>query len=238
MEIAIVGDEEFIQEQVCSSIKSKAPACQAEVFATGEDFLAAGHKFDLAFLDIQLGGMNGIEAARIYQRQQEDAVLVFLADSREYAYEAFDVSAFDYLLKPIEEQKFMEVFGRAVKEAAMRRGHRQDKILIRAKGKNFTVHREDILYIENRGKKVEIHIAESGEIIEIYATMEELTRKLGEGFYRCHRGYLVNMAHIAGYGADSISLGSGEEVCLSKKRHSGFVKRYMQYLQKEGGEVV
>ena len=114
-------------------------------------------------------------------------------------------------------------------------GRGKETILIRAKNRSFTINRSDILYIENRGKKVEIHTADDGELIEIYATMAELTHKLGEGFYRCHRGYLVNMAHITGYDSDSISLAGGERVYLSKKKHGEFVKAYMWYLQNGGG---
>lgn len=238
MEAAIVGEEQFTQKQICSCIRSRMPDCRMEIFATGEDLLAAGRGFDLVFLDIQLEGINGIETARLYRERKEDAVLVFLADTQEYALEAFDVSAFHYLLKPIEERKFMDVFERAAKEAARHRGLREETILVREKNRSFTIDKNNILYIENRGKKVEIHMAGSGELIEIYATMEELTHKLGEGFYRCHRGYLVNMAHITAFASDSITLVGGEAVCLSKKKHSEFVKSYMHYLQKEGGNVV
>lgn len=238
MEIAIVDDEELIREQVCRLIKSHRPNCRIGIYATGEELLAARHKFDLIFLDIQLEGINGIEAARIYRKQQEDAVLVFVTRNRDCVFEAFDVSPFYYLPKPIEEEKFLEIFDRAAKEALKRNHWGQEMILVRTKSRSFTLHRNDIRYIENRGKKVEIYTADGGEPIEIYATMAELTRKLGEGFYRCHRGYLVNMAYIAEYDSDSISLAGGAKVYLSKKKHGEFVKIYMDYLQKEGGNIL
>lgn len=238
MEIAIVDNEELIREQVCTLIKSQRPNCRIEIYATGEELLAARHKFDLIFLDIQLEGINGIEAARVYRRQQEDTVLVFVTRNRDCVLEAFDVSPFYYLPKPIEEEKFLEIFDRAAKEALKRNRWGQEMILVRTKGRSFTVHRNDIRYIENRGKKVEIYTADDEGPIEIYATMAELTRKLGEGFYRCHRGYLVNMAYIAEYDSDSISLAGGAKVYLSKKKHGEFVKIYMDYLQKEGGNIL
>ena len=238
MEIAIVDDEELIREQVCSLIKSQRPNCWMEIYTTGEELLAARHKFDLIFLDIQMEGMNGIEAARMYRKQQEDTVLVFITRNREYVFEAFEVSPFYYLPKPIEETKFLEIFDRAAREALKRNHWGQETLLIRTKSRSFTVHRNDIRYIENRGKKVEIYTVEDEGPIEIYATMAELTRKLGEGFYRCHRGYLVNMAYIAEFDSDSISLAGGAKVYLSKKKHGEFVKIYMDFLQKEGGTVI
>lgn len=76
--------------------------------------------------------------------------------------------------------------------------------------------------MENRGRKVEIHT--TGKNIEIYAVMSELEKQLGSGFYRCHRGYLVNMAHITEYDSDSISLNNGERIYLAKERYSGLSK--------------
>ena len=67
------------------------------------------------------------------------------------------------------------------------------------KTRNFTLDQSDILYIESRAKKLEIHTAEADKAIEIYAAMDGLEGQLGECFYRCHRAYIVNMAHITEY---------------------------------------
>ena len=129
----------------------------------------------------------------------------------------------------------LTLFDRVVEKAVKQKEPEQETILIRAKSKGFTINRSDIIYIENRGKKVEIHTVDDGVPIEIYATMEELTHKLGEAFYRCHRGYLVNMEHITEYDSDTISLEGGAKVYLSKKKHGEFVKAYMRYLRNGGG---
>lgn len=103
------------------------------------------------------------------------------------------------------------------------------------KSKKLMLDQGEILYIESRAKKVEIHTVGALESIEIYATMEELEGQLGEGFYRCHRAYIVNMAHITGYSKDSVSLTNGDQVYLAKKKYNEFVKAYKGYL--EGSEV-
>ena len=236
MNIAVVDDEEAIREQIGGFIKKRNPGFDISGFATGEGLLAAGKDFDIIFLDIQMEGMGGIEAARTLRQSGVDAVVIFITGIREYVFEAFDVSAFHYLLKPIEEQKFMEVLDRAAKEAGKRKGQKERQIFIRAKNQGYTLN--SILYIESRGKKVEIHTTDMEDVIESYATMDELEGQLGDGFYRCHRGYLVNMAHIARYDADSIFLSSGEEVYLTRKRHNEFVKAYMWYLQNGGVSCV
>lgn len=100
--------------------------------------------------------------------------------------------------------------------------------------KKLMLNQADILYIESRAKKVEIHILDAAESIEIYAAMEELGERLGGDFYRCHRAYLVNMAHIAGYGNDSIMLVNGARVPMAKKRHKAFAETYQNYLRNGG----
>ena len=234
----MVDDEEAIREQIGGFIKKRNPDFDISGFATGEGLLAAGKDFDIIFLDIQMEGMGGIEAARTLRQSGVDAVVVFITGIREYVFETFDVSAFHYLLKPIEEQKFMEVLGRAEEEARKRKGQRERQIFIRAKNQGYTLNLNSILYIESRGKKVEIHTTDMEDIIESYATMDELEGQLGGGFYRCRREYLVNMAHIARYDSDSIFLSSGEKVYLTRKKHNEFVKAYMWYLQNGGVSCV
>ena len=238
MNIAVVDDEEAIREQIGGFIKKRNPGFDISGFATGEGLLAAGKDFDIIFLDIQMDGMGGIEAARTLRQSGVDAVVIFITGIREYVFEAFDVSAFHYLLKPIEEQKFMEVLGRAAEEAGKRKGQKERQIFIRAKNQGYTLNLNSILYIESRGKKVEIHTTDMEDVIESYAMMDELEGQLGDGFYRCHRGYLVNMAHIVRYDSDSIFLSSGEKVYLTRKKHNEFVKAYMWYLQNGGVSCV
>ena len=238
MNIAVVDDEEIIRQQIHGFIKRQKPDFNTSDFATGEELLAAGKEFDIIFLDIQMEGMGGIEAARDLRQRNADAVLVFITGIKEYVFEAFDVSAFHYLLKPIEEKKFMEVLCRAAEEAGKRKGQKEQQIFIRTKNQGYTLNLKSILYIESRGKKVEIHTTDMEGIIEVYATMDELEGQLGDGFYRCHRGYLVNMAYIVRYDNDSIFLSSGSKVYLTRKKHNEFVKAYMWYLQNGGVSFV
>ena len=123
MDIAVVDDEKAIREHICGLVEERQPESRIEAYATGEELLASGKRFDIVFLDIQMEGMNGIEAARSLREKNanlgvEDTVLVFITGIRDYVFDAFDLYAFQYLLKPIDEGKFAEVLERAVREAA------------------------------------------------------------------------------------------------------------------------
>ncbi len=233
MDIAVVDDEKAIREHICGLVEEQQPESRIETYATGEELLASGKRFDIVFLDIQMEGMNGIEAARSLREKNanlgvEDTVLVFITGIRDYVFDAFDLYAFQYLLKPIDEGKFAEVLERAVREAAKKKERR----VLFIKSRNLTLDQSEILYIESRAKKVEIHTVR--QTIEIYAAMDELEGQLGDGFYRCHRAYIVNMDCITEYDSESITLTNGDRVYLTKKKYGEFVKAYMWHLQNGG----
>lgn len=230
MNIAVVDDEKVILEQISGLVRKQMPDCGLDTYATGEGVLEAARRFDIVFLDIQMNGMDGIETARRLRERQDDIVLIFVTGNREYVFDALDLYAFHYLLKPVDENKFREVLERAAGEVAKKK----EKRGLFIKKKNLTLDQADILYIESRAKKVEIHTARSKHIIEIYATMEELEGQLGEDFYRCHRSYIVNMAHITEYDNNSITITNGDRIYLTKKKYGDFVKAYMWYLQNGG----
>ncbi len=235
MDIAVVDDEKAIREYICGLVEERQPESRIEAYATGEELLTSGKRFDIVFLDIQMEGMNGIEAARSLREKNanlgvEDTVLVFITGIKDYVFDAFDLYAFQYLLKPIDERKFAEVLERAVREAAKKKERR----VLFIKSRNLTLDQSEILYIESRAKKVEIHTTGAAQAIEIYAAMDELEGQLGENFYRCHRAYIVNMDCITEYDSESITLTGGDRVYLTKKKYGEFVKAYMWHLQNGG----
>ena len=233
MDIAVVDDEKAIREHICGLVEEQQPESRIETYATGEELLVSGKRFDIVFLDIQMEGMNGIEAARSLREKNanlgvEDIVLVFITGIKDYVFDAFDLYAFQYLLKPIDERKFAEVLERAAREAAKKK----ERCVLFIKSRNLTLDQSEILYIESRAKKVEIHTVR--QTIEIYAAMDELEGQLGENFYRCHRAYIVNMDCITEYDSESITLTNGDRVYLTKKKYGEFVKAYMWHLQNGG----
>lgn len=223
-----MDDEKAIREHICGLVEERQPESRIEAYATGGELLASGKRFDIVFLDIQMEGMNGIEAARSLRERREDTVLVFITGIKDYVFDAFDLYAFQYLLKPIDEGKFAEVLERAVQEAAKKKERR----MLFIKSRNITLDQSEILYIESRAKKVEIHTVR--QTIEIYAAMDELEGQLGDEFYRCHRAYIVNMDCITEYDSESITLTNGDRVYLTKKKYGEFVKAYMWHLQNGG----
>ena len=234
--IAIVDDEKIIREQMKKLIENKKQECVIDTYSSGEELLQTNKCYDIAFLDIQMDGMNGIDTARVLRQKADDMVLIFVTGVKEYVFDAFDVVAFHYLIKPIDEQKFVSVFERAVLETGKKKQQVNRQLFVKTRYRNVTLEQKDILYIESRGKKVEIHT--KTDVVDAYAGIGELEKQLQGNFYRCHRGYLVNLVYITEYSNDRINLNNGEIIILAKEKYAEFVKVYMRYLKSGGGIFV
>lgn len=232
LKIAVCDDDEWIRKYVKSIIEREI-CIEPDLYASGEELLAARDIYDIIFMDIRLedhGTSNrktGMETAReIYGRA--GSLIVFITAAPDYVYEAYDVEAFHYLLKPIDEKKLREVIRRAAAKAEGKQA--RQPLLIRCGGKVLQIPIETIYYGENDGRKITLHTKNG--MYSYYEKMEELERKLGDDFFRSHRGYLVHLQEVAAYDRTSITLKCGDTVFLAKQKYNDFVAAYMNYLTK------
>lgn len=108
----------------------------------------------------------------------------------------------------------------------------QGQLHFQTKSRNYDLGAEEILYIESMRRKVEIHTAE--EVFSVYATMKGMQELLGEVFFRCHRGYLVNLSKVKEYDMGSVHLVNGETIYLAREKYPEFARAYARYL--DGGQ--
>lgn len=233
LKVAICDDDIYIREFV-EEVVGREICAKTDLYESGEELIASGVDYDILFLDICLSTskeephiMDGMETARKI-REYSKGLIIFITAVREYVFEAYDVEAFHYLTKPIDEKKLCEVLKRAAAKAKER--NTSSVLLIKANGKYLKIPKEDIYYVENDGRKVILHTVNG--TYSYYEKMETLEEELGEGFFRSHRGYLVNLKEVAGYDRTSITLKSKESVFLAKLKYNDFVAAYMDYLMK------
>ena len=123
MRIAVCDDDRAIREEISRLIKKQAPEADIVAYQSGKEMINAGENFDISFLDIEMGKVSGMDIARHIREQEESgrqrSIIIFVTGYREYMEAAFDVNAFHYLIKPIDIEKFSEVFSRAWKEASV-----------------------------------------------------------------------------------------------------------------------
>lgn len=234
MKIAVCDDSKEICMKITELIRERDRRLEISVFSCGEALLGSGENFDIIFLDIEMKKLSGIDTAKKLRSLEENggrkAIVIFITAFREYMEQAFDVSAFNYITKPIDEERFFRIFDAAVKEADASLGHKY--IVVKCQGiqRKFFLH--DIHYIESSNKKVILNTRE-GEF-EVYGKLGEFEELLKESFFRCHRCYLVNLESICAYGFESVEVMGGDKLPMSKQKYSDFVKTYLRYAKKGG----
>nr|WP_325294052.1 LytTR family DNA-binding domain-containing protein [uncultured Oscillibacter sp.] len=237
--IAICDDEAPTRAYLASLIRAQDCPCEVVEYASPGDCLADYRGIDLLFLDIELNaaGLDGMALARQIREGNSAAqpVIIFVTGYERYVFDAFDVGAFQYLLKPVDEEKFAQVFARAVEQIEAGRVQPQlsHALTLQSAGTSRTVPLDSIYYIESSNHKVVLRLKD-GEF-SCYAKIRDLEAELGDQFCRVHKGYLVNLAYVEGYSKTELTLTNGEKLLISKYKYQDFVKAYLRFVKRGAG---
>jgi two-component system LytT family response regulator len=188
--VLIVDDEALARERIRTLLASERDVTIVGECSGGREAVAAivQHRPDLLFLDIQMPDLDGFQVLEAVAMDWLPAV-VFVTAYDEYAIQAFDVNAMDYILKPIEPARFQKALGRAVKRGPL------DRFVIRAGGKVLFVKPGDIDWIEADGKLAQVHVGRETHAVRI--PLKRLEERLeAHGFVRVHRSAIVNVDRI------------------------------------------
>lgn len=232
LKIAVCEDDSIqiqnISNMINKNLKSKNKQYELFKFNNGEELLSSINNFHIYFLDIQMNNISGIDTAKKIRLINTNALIIFTTAFKDYVFDAFDVNAFHYLLKPIDEEKFKEILYSAINQL-----HPQNKFII-AKNMNHSsrIFLKDILYIESNQRKIKIHT--TYDVVEYYYKISDLENELLEdNFFRCHKSYIVNLKYIQSFDNTFITLKNFEKVFISKYKLAGFSKAFMYYLKNE-----
>ena len=171
-------------------------------------------RFDIIFLDIIMGSMNGIDCARLIRQQDTSVKLLFLTSSTDYVYEGYEVDATAYLVKPVDTNKLAAALDKTI---ARIHGNAADSITITSGAVTRRLLIKDILYVESQKNRIEIVTTRTDARISIYTTLDKF-----EQHYPCimwirsHKSFTVNFLHIAQYSTDKFVLNDGTIIPISR----------------------
>jgi DNA-binding LytR/AlgR family response regulator len=223
----IAIDDEPLALEIIEAFCKKLPFLQLQkTFTDTSEAARYLRKFpvDLLFLDIQMPDMSGIE---FYRRHASDKMVIFTTAFSEYAVEGFNLSAIDYLLKPITFSRFQQAAARAQEYYNYQHQAQPSEALslfVRSEYSLVKIPLADILYIETLDDYLKIHVAGRKPVLT-KMNLKAISEKLSPDFVRVHRSYIVPMSRISSVRGKVIHMDS-VEIPIGVKFEDDFFTRY------------
>jgi two-component system LytT family response regulator len=236
MKILIAEDQPAVRDRLAALVRAEDETDIVAICANGREAVEqiVTHSPDVALLDIQMPEMTGFE---VIEAVGADAMplVIFVTAYDEHAVRAFEVHAFDYVLKPFSSARIAQAVGRARHqlevqdratntarlEALLRSGSDtpRTRIAVRTGRRVVFVRRENIEYVEASGNYAIIHA--DGARYQIRQTLTDIEASLGEGFARIHRARLINLARVremamAGGGEYDVIMQDGQRLRVTR----------------------
>ena len=222
--VAIVEDDDYFASTISKYLDQYAREYGEEIqhvrFADGYA-IVDGYKggYDIILMDIEMGLMNGMEAAGEIRKVDDEVTIIFITNMAQYAIKGYAVNAMDYVLKPVSYPAFAESLKKAISRIA---GKKKRFITVNYRDGMVKLFASDITFVESRGHRLTFHTQESAYESTAYS-MKEMEAKLQEcGFLRASSGMLVNLNKVTGVKNGYVEVG-GQFLPVSRSRKSEFM---------------
>ena len=232
LQFAVVDDLEPDRQGLAQDIQSWLAAeetlGEVRCFSAGQEFLRQFEpgEYSVVFMDICMDEMNGIETARRIRSADTGVLIIFLTTSEEYAFDAFPVHPFDYLIKPYNKERL-----RAVLAEAKRVLTTEDKrIEIRAPRARYMIPIRNISAAVSNGHSVEI-LTKDGPKVMSNNTFGEVEAELmkDERFLDCNRGIIINMDHVSSMDGEVFVMKNGARFAMRVRERNQIIRKFSQY---------
>lgn len=200
-------------------------------FSNGSQFLnqTKAYQFQIVIFDIEMPGINGIEAASELRRRDHSVIIIFTTSHPGYVFSSFSVEPLDYLLKPIKETAFRDIILKSIERL---RAEDEKKITVKFGTDLYSIPINKIMYFESDRRILKAVTSDDKEY-PFYEKMNDLEKTpLLSDFIRCHQSFLVNPEYIHRMTPDSIELINGGSIIVSRSKIKYVRERYMMYVER------
>lgn len=228
MKIAICDDEILFVKQLNNYICINSDS-YTECYTSPFELLSKienGEKYDAIFLDILMDTLDGITLAKTIRKHDKNTFIVFLTSQPQYAVDGYEARAFRYLLKPVSESDIIKVLKEIHEELIP-----SHKVVLNTAECDIVLPAEDIFFVEANDKDTIFHCTEDTITIRksLNSTLELLPDQL---FFRIHRKYIVNLAHVREFDYFHLTLDCGDTLPISRRNNSAFRKGFTSYIER------
>ncbi len=232
MNIAICDDNPAMSGKLKSIVDecflSKSASYSLTIFMSGEELLRHLEKWEMYhiyILDIELNAVSGLEVAKKIRQNDYNAIIIFVTSHKELMQEAFEVLAFNYIVKPFDELNTKRIILKAIDHVNIKKRFFTYKLGKR----NYTENLDRILYFESKGRKVNINTID--QVIECYGTMKSVLEQVElQMFVQIHKSYIINMEYLKTIEGEYVILKDEQKLPISKKFISTLNSAYRNYI--------
>jgi DNA-binding LytR/AlgR family response regulator len=225
----IVDDEEPAREEL-KRLLQKFP--EVKILGEFEDAVTAfnfvsQNAVEVIFLDINLGGISGVKLANQIKEFKDFPMIIFVTAYSEFAVDAFDVGAIDYILKPIDEGRFFKTIVKIKNVLSQKENKKENFVVCNLKDELLLVRLGDISYFFTEGGKLYIKKGKEEMPVKGLNLQGAENRFSTFGFFRINKEYLINLSKISKIipwfkGRYLIEMDNGDRLPLSPHRQSEF----------------
>ncbi len=229
MRIAICDDTPLFREELKKLIFHYKAERQLHIdvytFENGEALLNDKGSFDMIFLDYQMPGIDGMEAARQLRSRNCTCSIVFVTSYPSFVLESFEVQPYRFFVKPVSQADIDGLL-----TAFISQQRKLAPLIVINEGERAVVQAKDVLYLEGAGKYCTIRTArETYSSSKTLAQVHELLPQ--HCFYRSHKSYVVNLYSIQSLENGTIILTNGEAVQIGRNKLAEFKRIYKQFVK-------
>lgn len=231
LKIAICDDDRDVVANIENMLcQQQDREIEYDIFFTGEDMLSYMERntccYDMYLLDIEMPGLNGQEVAKRIRITDMKALIIFITTHVEFMEDAFDVQAFHFLRKPLNENKFMELMnkaygylGKTKRILTVKHGKKQQDIIC-----------DEIIFMESDKRKMIAYTM--ADRYEFYMSVGEVLAKLDTRFFvRVHGSFVVNLQYIKEFTMQMLLMENGYHVPISRGYQNEFKEAYREYIK-------
>lgn len=235
MKIAICDDEKIFVGNM-EGLLEKISVCddEVDVYYSGEALIDAYKNkkifYDVVFLDMELGDMDGITVANAIRKEDCNAIIVFVTSYRKYMLKSFECQPFSFIVKPIKLSKLKEIYDKIYIKL-------QDEpraIVFKEKSGNLRLMCDDILYFESQGHYVSI-CTRTDEVYKVRNTIKNILEFTDKNkFVKVHRSYVVNLKYVQKTSDEGVVMHySNQKIPLSSTCRANFDKLFFGYKERK-----
>lgn len=228
MKIAVCDDEPVVIQELIRYLKSYyGEEMIVDSYTSGKKLLESNEKYSVMFLDIAMEGMSGVELAERIRKTDRECMIIFVTNYDEHYQRAFSVHAFEYVLKPISEERIFKVLNDI--SAFRERDTQEEYIYLKTERGMMSVQRKQIHYFEYTGRKVKM-VMDTQSVFVLYTLKELKTMFEPHEFDMPHRAFIINLRKVELLKQYEIILENGDSIPIAQKKAAAFRKAFEQYL--------